>query len=40
MFRFLAQIRLAHKFLVLGLIALLMVALPATIAARNCGAGL
>ncbi len=35
MFRFLAQIRLAHKFLVLGLIALLMVALPATIAVRD-----
>jgi len=35
MFRFLAHIRLAHKFLVLGLIALLMVALPATIAVRD-----
>ena len=35
MFRFITQLRLAHKFLVLGLIALLMVALPATVAVRG-----
>ena len=35
MFRFIAQLRLAHKFLVLGVIALLMVALTATVAVRG-----
>ncbi len=35
MFRFLGQLKLAHKFLVLGVIALLMVALPATVAVRD-----
>ncbi len=35
MFRFIAQLRLAHKFLVLGLIALLMMALPTTVAVRT-----
>ncbi|WP_310564010.1 methyl-accepting chemotaxis protein [Hydrogenophaga sp.] len=35
MFRFIAQLRLAHKFLVLGLIALLMVSLPVTFAVRG-----
>jgi methyl-accepting chemotaxis protein len=34
-FRFLGQLKLAHKFLVLGVIALLMVALPATVAVRD-----
>jgi methyl-accepting chemotaxis protein len=38
-FRFIAQLRLAHKFLVLGVIALLMVALPATVAVRDELAG-
>ena len=35
MFRFLGQLKLAHKFLVLGVIALLMAALPATFAVRD-----
>ncbi len=35
MFRFIGQLRLAHKFLLLGLIALIMMALPATLALRG-----
>ncbi len=39
MFRFIGQLKLAHKFWVLGVIALLMMALPATVAVRDELAG-